>query len=68
MPNLAWFPALDMGAALAFNSYMGMNTTLGYLANRGTNMYASVFCQLMDKVMAFKVPGFPKLNCGASKR
>lgn len=60
MPDLGWYPNLDAGYALAFNSYNGMNATMGTLENKA-NDYRALNCYTRSAIAQFK--GTPPLNC-----
>jgi hypothetical protein len=57
MPRVGYIPSLNLSFAMAFNSYMGMNTTMGNLENKGTNMYGQTFCTAMTMAVNALAPG-----------
>ena len=66
MPRVGYIPSLNVSYAMAFNSYMGMNTTLGAQENQGANMYSGVLCSLFTTIINHLLPGaYDFLPCEA---
>lgn len=69
MPRVAYVPSLKMSYAFAFNSYMGMNSTLGTLENKGTHMYSEIACNIVNRILSYLKPDVYNnfVPCGGSR-
>ena len=63
MVQVGYIPRLDTSFAMAFNSYVAMNTSLSLDTAKEDLRHTRQFCKAMDPVLRALVPGFPSLSC-----
>eukprot|EP00041_Stephanoeca_diplocostata_P007460 m.105981 g.105981 ORF g.105981 m.105981 type:complete len:614 (+) comp16888_c0_seq1:169-2010(+) len=66
IPKAGYVPSLKLSYALAFNSFMGHNTSMGTNENHPPDLFDSLTCAVLARTIAFIDPHAPQFSCAGS--
>ena len=67
MTTIGYIPALDTAFAMAFNSYVAMNSSLTVDTASVDLRHERQFCRAIGPVLQALIPNFPALVCPPCK-